>query len=100
MKMMIFFNFSEDDVVQVIHQGVKTVVDQGESILPLKVVAQIVRMNPLSYPQGNQIYNQGQLSYYDTICVQARSICLVTPSLYSMSFHQNGSYGLSLANAI
>ena len=61
--MIFFFNFSEG-VVQVIHQGVKTVVDQGESILPLKVVAQIVRMNPLSYPQGNQIYNQGRLSYY------------------------------------
>ena len=61
--MVIFIYFSEG-VVQVIHQGVKTVVDQGESILPLKVVAQIVRMNPLSYPQGNQIYNQGRLSCY------------------------------------
>ena len=56
--MVIFIYFSEG-VVPVTHQGVKTVVDQGESTLPLKVVAQIVRMNPLSYPQGNQIYNQG-----------------------------------------
>ena len=63
MKMVIFIYFSEG-VVPVTHQGVKTVVDQGESTLPLKVVAQIVRMNPLSYPQGNQIYNQGRLSYY------------------------------------
>ena len=52
------------------HQGVKTVVDQGESILPLKVLAQIVRMNPLSYPQGNQITIRGDSVAMYTICVQ------------------------------